>query len=254
MALGDARLLQADLRLAQRRMPGPDYVAWLAWLHRARRPATYLEIGVGAGRTLAEARTPTVAIGVDPKPTITWPLRTEPHLFTESSDDFFGQHRLAGLLSGRALDLAFIDGEHLFEQALRDFMHIETLCDVGSVVLLHDTVPLNERTQARTRLSDFHTGDVWKVVLCLKECRPDLDIFTIATPPAGLTVVTGLDASSPALRERYRDAVARFVSLEYREVEDRLPAEINLVPNDGDLVASRLGTRGIRLRAIRPPR
>ena len=254
MTLEDARLLEADRRLAQRRMPGPDYVAWLDWLHRALRPATYLEIGVGAGRTLARARTLTLAIGVDPTPTITWRLRTEPHLFTERSDDFFGQRRLTGLLSGRSLDLAFIDGEHLFEQALRDFMHVEALCSSGSVVLFHDTVPLNERTQSRIRLSEFHTGDVWKAVLCLKEYRPDLDIFTIATPPAGLTVVAGLDPSSSILRERYQEAVVQFVSLEYREVENRLPADLDLVPNEGDVVASRLAARGIRLRAIRPPR
>ncbi len=33
----------------------------------------------------------------------------------------------------------------------------------------------------------FHTGDVWKVVRCLREYRPDLDVFTIATAPTGLT-------------------------------------------------------------------
>src|SRR5450631_1084438 len=45
--------------------------------------------------------------------------------------------------------------------------------------------------QTRARDTDFHTGDVWKTVLCLKHYRPDLDVFTIATPPTGLTVVTG---------------------------------------------------------------
>jgi Methyltransferase domain len=253
MTVRNAALLKADLRLAELRMPGPDYVAWLDWLHRACRPATYLEIGVGAGRSLAQTGTQTLAIGVDPTPTITWQLQTEPRLFTESSNDFFSQRRLAGLLSGRPLDLVFIDGEHLFEQALADFMHVEAHCSARSVVLFHDTIPLNERTQSRIRLSEFHTGDVWKVVLCLEEYRPELRIFTIATPPAGLTVVTGFDPSSQVLREHYREAVAQFVGLEYREVESRLPAEINLVPNDGDVVASRLGASGIRVDLVPPP-
>src|SRR5262249_27251661 len=189
----DAALLEAHLRLARLRMPGDDYLAWLDRFHQALRPETYLEIGVARGLTLARARPPTRAIGVDPAPIVAHRLQAETHIFPESSDEFFARRRLPGLLGGRPLSLAFIDGLHLFEQALRDFTHVEAHCGPQSVILLHHTVPLDERTQSRTRHTDFHTGDVWKVVPCLKAYRPDLDIFTIETPPAGLTVVTGLD-------------------------------------------------------------
>ena len=129
------------------------------------------------------------------------------------------------MLNDRPLALAFIDGLHVFQQSLKDFMHVETLCGPRSVVLIHDTVPLDEPTQRPDRQRKFYTGDVWKTVLCLKHYRPDLDIFTIATPPTGLTVVTGLDPTSRVLTDRYEEAVARFIDTSFSAVEcilDRL--------------------------------
>ena len=63
-------------------------------------------------------------------------------------------------------------------------------------------------TQTRLRATDFHAGDVWKTVLCLKHYRRDLDVFTIATPWSGLTVVTGLDPGTEVLSGSYQEAVA----------------------------------------------
>ena len=42
-----------------------------------------------------------------------------------TSDDFFARPDAAEVLGGVPLDLAFIDGMHQFEYALRDFMHLE---------------------------------------------------------------------------------------------------------------------------------
>src|SRR5262249_57927405 len=112
----EAALLEAHLRLARLRMPGDDYLAWLDRFHEALRPETYLEIGVARGLTLGRARPPTRAIGIDPAPMVTHPLRAETRIFAETSDEFFGLRRLPGLLAGRPLGLAFIDGLHLFAQ------------------------------------------------------------------------------------------------------------------------------------------
>jgi hypothetical protein len=107
------------------------------------------------------------------------------------------------------------------------------------------TVPLDEATQSRSCDTQFHTGDVWKTVLCLKHYRPDLDIFTIATPWTGLTVVTGLDPASRVLSERYEQAVARFVVTPFSAIEGRLDDALNVVPNDWSIVQSRLKKRRI---------
>jgi len=149
------------------------------------------------------------------------------------------------LLAGRPLSIGFIDGLHLYEQVLRDFIGLEACCGPRSVVLIHDTVPLDELTQNRTRETTFYTGDVWKLVLCLKRYRPDLDIFTIATPPSGLTVVTGLDPTSLVLRERYEEAVTQFRDVPFPSIESTLETELNIVPNDWSIVESRLKERQI---------
>ena len=241
----DDDLVQAHMGLAKLRMPGDDYLVWLERLHAAIVPETYLEVGIARGQTLGVARPPTRAVGVDPEPAINAPLKTETHIFCETSDLFFARRRLALLLNDRPLALAFIDGLHVFQQSLKDFIHVEALCGPRSVVLIHDTVPLDEPTQKPDRQRKFYTGDVWKTVLCLKHYRPDLDIFTIATPPTGLTVVTGLDPTSRVLTEKYDEAVARFIGMSFSAVEFILDTELNVVPNDWSSVQSRLKQRGI---------
>ena len=238
-------LVQAHSGLAVLRMPGDDYLVWLERLYSWLAPATVIEIGVYQGASLALLRPPAVAIGIDPSPTLVSPLKTETHIFAETSDQFFAQSRHERLLAGHPLSVALIDGLHLYEQALRDFIHIEACCGPRSVILFHDTVPLDHATQSQNRDTQFHTGDVWKIVLCLKHYRPELDIFTIATPPTGLTVVTGLDPTSRVLPDRYDEAVVRFVDMPFSSIEGTLEATLNVVPNDWSLVQTRLKQRRI---------
>jgi glycosyltransferase involved in cell wall biosynthesis len=239
-------LPQAHLGLAALRMPGDDYLVWLERLYSSLAPETVIEIGVYQGASLALLRPPTVAIGIDPSPTLTSPLKTETHIFAETSDEFFAQRRLERLLAGRPLSIALIDGLYLYEQVLRAFIGLEECCGPHSVLLIHNTIPLDELTQSRTRETTFYTGDVWKAVLCLKCYRPDLDIIMIATPPAGLTVVTGLDPTSRVLKDRYEEVVAQFRDKPFSEIEGVPEAELNVVPNDWNLVQSRLRQRRFR--------
>lgn len=241
----DSNLAKAHVGLSALRMPGDSYLVWLERLYGSLVPETVIEIGIYKGNSLALLQPPTVAIGIDPAPTVTFPLKTETHIFAETSDEFFARHRPETLLAGRSLSVAFIDGLHLYEQALRDFIHLEACCGPRSVILFHDTVPLDQLTQSRTPETAFYTGDVWKTVLCLKHYRPDLDIFTIATSPTGLTVVTGLDPTSSVLTEKYDEAVARFIGMPFSEIENRLDEAFNIVPNDWSIVQSRLKERGI---------
>jgi tetratricopeptide (TPR) repeat protein len=241
----DRNIVQAHVGLATLRFPGDFYYVWLDRFYIGLKPETVIEIGVFDGQSIARVRPPTLAIGVDPNPRLAYPLTAETHIFTETSDAFFARGGPDALLAGRPLGVGFIDGLHLYEQALRDFINLERYCGPRSVILFHDTVPLDEATQTRARDTQFHTGDVWKVVPCLKHYRPDLDVFTIATPWTGLTVVTGLDPASRVLEENFDQAVARFIDAPFADIQDRLDSALNIVSNDWHLVSARLKARDI---------
>jgi len=235
----------AHTRWSIMRLPGDWYDSWLRRLYSLLEPETLIEIGVAEGNSLAMAPPRTLAIGVDPDPKIVRALGPSTHVFAETSDAFFGRRGPDALLAGRPLGVGFIDGLHLFEQALRDFINLESYCGAGSIILLHDTIPLNEATQSRVRTTIFHTGDVWKAALCLKHYRPELDVFTVATPPSGLTVVTGMNPGSRVLAERYREAVDRFIDLPYSEIERDVKTKLDVMANDWPPVEARLRARGV---------
>jgi hypothetical protein len=226
-------------------MPGDFYHVWLDRFYSTLAPANVVEIGVDKGQSLSRVCAPTTAIGVDPYPDISFPLKTESHIFPETSDEFFARRRLDTLLAGVPLGIGFIDGLHLYEQVLRDFMHLEAYCGPRSVILIHDTVPLDEATQNRKCNTQFHTGDVWKIVLCLKHYRPELDVFTIATPWTGLTVVTGFNVESRLFANSCEEVVSRFVNKPFSDIESNLESELNIVANDWAIVQARLKMRGI---------
>ena len=117
---------------------------FLRHLHRLVDPSNYLEIGVQKGKSLSISRVP--SIGVDPEFVINRALRCDLHLVRATSDEFFahrdpirhlrsGRNPLRNLRRGRPLfdyyrggtrlHLVFVDGMHLFEFALRDFMNVE---------------------------------------------------------------------------------------------------------------------------------
>jgi hypothetical protein len=61
---------------------------------------------------------------------------------------------------------------------------------------------------------DFWTGDVWKVMVALKEYRPDLRIYYLDCGPAGLVACMNPDRRSTVLHEKYNEIVARFDRLD----------------------------------------
>lgn len=206
------------LLAAEKEMPGNDYYDWLLLFHQWLRPASYVEIGLGHGRSLALAGPETKAIGIDPYQGFWERLNYVcPHspatLFPLTSDDFFKQYDLREAIERQNFDLGFIDGLHLFEQALKDFINLERYARKDSVILIHDCLPIAPIVAERDRCTGFWTGDVWRIIPCLKTFRPDLKIMTIPTKPSGLGVVTGLDASSTALSDNYDDIVRYYLTL-----------------------------------------
>lgn len=218
--------------LASLRLPGPPYRDVLRRLHELIRPRTYLEIGVETGATLALAQHAERAIGIDPNLSkLRRGLLTKAaRVFEETSDAFFARENREQSLGGRTLDLAFIDGMHWFEYALRDFVNVEAWSSPDTVVVLHDCLPIFPATASRERRTKFWVGDVWKIVPILREYRPDLRIKTIATAPSGLCVVRGLNPTSRVLPEQLDSIIERFRDMPYTVPPLESPPGFELVP------------------------
>lgn len=226
-SLGEAHELLLKLFLH-----GPWYLEILERIHRLLRPRTYVEIGVDKTESIRLAGTEPRCIGVDPQPTISQPLPPNVRIFAQTSDEFFLHTDVRKELGGLPVDLAFIDGMHHFEVALRDFVNLERLCHSGSTILIHDCFPHDRTTSARERTTHFWSGDVWRLVVLLKKYRPDLSIHTIATPPTGLGMVRNLDPGSEVLAKNISQITAEFMRLDYKFLQKDRAAALNLAPND----------------------
>jgi hypothetical protein len=211
---------------------GENYVEVLARIQRHLRPRTYLEIGVETGLSMRLTLPETRAIGIDPQPKLSEPLAPHVRFFQQTSDDFFAQHDVRAELGGLPVDLAFIDGMHLFDYALRDFINVERWCTPASTVIIDDCFPMDRRTAQRNRTTAFWTGDVWKLVVLLKKYRPDLAIHTVATPPTGMCIVRKLDPASIFLADNLPKLVDEFMALDYSFLEKDRAGKLNLFPND----------------------
>jgi hypothetical protein len=228
----------AQALLARLVLPGPPYRDVLARLHRILKPDTYLEIGVESGATLSLAFGSRRAIGVDPTPCPLEPsLPSHVRVYRMESDAFFRAETRESTFDGAPVSLAFVDGMHLFEHALRDFANVERWSAPGGTIVLHDCLPVSAVAARRDRASTFWVGDVWKALEALLDYRPDLRIAVVPTAPSGLVVVRGLDPTSTLLADRMAEIVERYRSAEYPHAPGEWPARYVVVENSDEGLA-----------------
>src|SRR5205814_2367636 len=120
-----------------------------------------------------------------------------------------------------------LDGEHYQTMLGRVHGHLRprTYLEIGV------------ETGATLRLAHpetLATGVAWKVIVCLKKYRPELEIHTLACPPTGLSVVRGLDPSSRKLESQLQALYQEFIGLPYSVLGESKSAALNLVPGDWD--------------------
>jgi hypothetical protein len=173
----------------------------LVYLARRYRVRSYLEIGVGVGRTLL--RVPArQKVGVDPFESIalgarlrlarTNPSNLVARVYRETSDEFFA-HRGEKLYGRGGVDLVFLDGNHTYPQALADIRAALGLLSPRGVAVVHDTNPATEsegwpaeswQEAAAANPPGWNRawcGDVWKAILQLRRDSPGLGVRTVRT-------------------------------------------------------------------------
>jgi hypothetical protein len=140
---------------------------------------------------------------------------------------------------GGPVDLGFVDGMHLAEFALRDFIGLERICHhptwrparsdlvspvqvrpSPSVIVFDDVLPTTRAMAARTQCPGDWTGDVWRVEAILSTFRPDLDTLLVDTAPTGLLIVRNVNPADRVLTARAADIATRW------------PAEDQHVPDE----------------------
>jgi capsular polysaccharide biosynthesis protein len=243
---------------------GLFYRECLHLIHQILKPRAYLEVGCLDGETLALAACPAIGIDVQFQPKITVSSNaTTLMLFQMASDEFFKKHN-PFLFLERRIDLAFLDGMHLIENLLRDFINTERFCDPDGVVLLHDCLPLDPHMATRD-MSDvsrramssqptWWTGDVWKILPILSSYRPDLTVHAFNAPPTGLVMVTGLDPDNRVLEREFDSIMARYrvPPDEYELFCQNIPAaRVRDTAELAELIKTRLGGHRVGILADR---
>lgn len=182
-----------------------NYRAALAEVHRLVEPKFYFEIGVDRGDSLCLARCPSV--GVDPTCEISCTIPAPSRIFRIPSDQFFSNNKRNKVLFEKGIDLSFIDGMHLAEYVLRDFINVERWANENAAIVIDDVFPEQLEMAERDRRFTAWCGDVYKIIPILLEYRPDLEIriFSAFAGPyrKGLALITNLNRKSKVLSENY---------------------------------------------------
>lgn len=201
------------------RPQGMPYYRFLRALHETLLFDWYMEIGCRSGDSFAPVRSKTIAVDpffraeiniIGQKPAL--------HVFQATSDDFFA----GGFLQRNEirLGLAFLDGMHLVEYLLRDFMNTEAAMDPGGVIMMHDCVPFGLRMTRRdleNLPTGAWTGDVWKLIPILQAWRPDLTLTVLDCQPTGLVCASGLDPKNRVLQDNYDRIIDEYAKLHIKD-------------------------------------
>jgi hypothetical protein len=195
-----------------------NYLGFLKALHQRLHPERYLEIGIRRGRSLAVAECRRV--GIDPDYKLTAEIDGSIALYRMTSDDYFAQPDPLAPFDGKPMDLAFIDGMHWFEYALRDFINCERYSAWGSVIILDDMLPRNHIEANRNRETPSWTGDVYKVAEVLRRYRPDLAQVWVDVAPTGTLVLLGANPDDRTLTDQLDDIIATYRTDDPQHVPD----------------------------------
>ena len=231
---------------------GAHYRDVLSRLHQELRPQAYLEVGTLDGGTLQLAKAPSIA--VDPFFQVKTNVIGSKELcfFMQiTSDDFFAKYH-PGRMLGSDPDFMFLDGMHLCEYLLRDFINAERVAGENAVIALHDClpveIPMTDRKQCGTPAITPHrdgwwTGDVWRTALYLKRRRPDLRIVSLDAPPTGLILISQLKgASAPAID--VEEAASEMMAMDLESMGlDRFFSEMEVESTQTTATEGALATR-----------
>lgn len=165
-----------------------NHYEFLQRLHTELKPRGYLEIGVQTGASLRLASCS--AIGIDPAHDAGGVLGPKAQVFHMTSDEFFARGDRFGL----DVDLVYIDGMHLYEYALRDFLNVCHWANERTVIVFDDTHPYSQEIATREQTTVDWTGDVWKTMDIIRQSPLQVAKWMeVDVQPTGAFIVWDID-------------------------------------------------------------
>lgn len=148
-----------------------DLVVQIVKLTNCKR---YLELGVYKGKTFNKV-VPLVesAVGVD---AIYCELKTG-EFICGTTDFFFKTYK------GLPFDVIFIDSDHSFESAKKDFDKSVKILNKHGIIIVHDTDPISKEYTASGYCGDSH------LLVDYIEEQADFDIVTLPICEAGISII-----------------------------------------------------------------
>lgn len=136
---------------------------------------SYLELGIWDASTIAKIREVCEnCVGVDIKDQRKYFNFTFKCMDTDS---FFANNE-------ESFDVIFIDADHKFESAKKDFINSLKILNKHGIIFIHDTDPI------RPEYLDFgYCGDSYRMLSWIEEKQPGLESITLPVGTAGLTIV-----------------------------------------------------------------
>ncbi len=186
---------------------------WMQWdiINRVIKEMgykTYLEIGVDDGQ--CHKRVDAVhRVGVDPEPRCKVSHRM-------GSDEFFAQN-------DEKFDIIFIDGDHRWQQVIRDMDNALKVLSEGGTILMHDCLACVKRSSTPVYTEGLWFGTAWKAFCLFRMLRADVSMWTIDAP-------MGIGVVRPGHQELYSMPSDKELNWDYYWAH--LPEVMNLVSVD----------------------
>ena len=181
---------------------------------KAKGYKSYLEIGVNEGMNFDFIDIPH-KVGNDPFWSSDYRMPSDQY-FAENPD-----HRY---------DLIFIDGLHIYEQALRDLQNSLKILNPGGMIVMHDCRPMEayQATDVRIGEGSIWLGTVWKAVLHARLTKlADISVIGIET---GIGIITKRsEVEFIDVGNIIHDAIA---SLKYEFLETHRQEILNVISLD----------------------
>lgn len=162
------------------RLTGLDHTNIVTALAIEARPDVYVELGVAEGYTINKVVDYVgKAIGVDSDNNSKLLLNKKIEFYNMTTDNFF-----EAMKNSLKIDMLFIDANHDYDQALKDFINFSSIVNENGLIMMHDTFPIDERHIIKGRCSDS-----WRVAVYIrKNFNKDFEIMTIPIHP-GISII-----------------------------------------------------------------